>query len=73
MHDQNNTSINRHGGDITSRAGENQPSRALTGPAPVEKVVNHCFFCGTPTYGVHCKVNCPNCGYREDCSDLFRA
>lgn len=32
-----------------------------------------CTLCGCPMYGVHCKMNCPNCGYREDCSDLFRA
>lgn len=32
-----------------------------------------CLFCGAVTFGVHCKVICPNCGYREDCSDLFRA
>jgi hypothetical protein len=31
-----------------------------------------CPICGTALYGVHCKLNCPNCGYREDCSDLFR-
>lgn len=32
---------------------------------------NRCLICGAETYGVHCKVLCPNCGYREDCSDLF--
>lgn len=31
-----------------------------------------CALCGFPMYGAHCKLNCPNCGYREDCSDLFR-
>lgn len=31
-----------------------------------------CLICGTPVFGLHCKVVCPNCGYREDCSDLFR-
>jgi hypothetical protein len=31
-----------------------------------------CPICGAPLFGVHCKLICPNCGYREDCSDLFR-
>ncbi len=30
-----------------------------------------CILCGAQMYGVHCKLICPNCGYREDCSDLF--
>jgi len=30
-----------------------------------------CPICGTQLYGVHCKRICPNCGYQEDCSDLF--
>ena len=30
-----------------------------------------CLLCGHVMYGVHCKLNCPNCGYKEDCSDLF--
>lgn len=32
-----------------------------------------CTLCGSPMVGVHCKLLCSNCGYREDCSDLFRA
>lgn len=28
-----------------------------------------CEFCGTEMYGLHCKLVCPNCGYRRDCSD----
>lgn len=30
-----------------------------------------CPICGGPLVGVHCKLLCENCGYREDCSDLF--
>ena len=30
-----------------------------------------CILCGGSMYGVHCKLICANCGYREDCSDLF--
>lgn len=32
-----------------------------------------CTLCGGGMLGVHCKLICSNCGYREDCSDLFRA
>ena len=28
-----------------------------------------CVVCGTEMYGLHCKLVCPNCGYRRDCSD----
>lgn len=28
-----------------------------------------CEVCGCRTYGLHCKIICPNCGYRRDCSD----
>jgi hypothetical protein len=29
----------------------------------------YCEVCGTEMYGHHCKLICPNCGYRRDCSD----
>jgi len=28
-----------------------------------------CEICGTEMYGLHCKLVCPTCGYRRDCSD----
>lgn len=28
-----------------------------------------CEVCGYRMYGLHCKIICPNCGYRRDCSD----
>ncbi len=28
-----------------------------------------CELCGMRMYGLHCKLVCPNCGYRRDCSD----
>lgn len=31
-----------------------------------------CLMCSSAMFGVHCKLICRNCGYREDCSDLFR-
>lgn len=30
-----------------------------------------CPLCGGDLAGLHCKLVCRNCGYREDCSDLF--
>ena len=27
-----------------------------------------CEVCGAEMYGLHCKLICPNCGYRRDCS-----
>lgn len=30
-----------------------------------------CPICGGGMFGLHCKLVCRNCGYREDCSDLF--
>lgn len=38
--------------------------------APVaEPSGEECEFCGSEMYGLHCKLVCPNCGYRRDCSD----
>ena len=28
-----------------------------------------CECCGTEMYDHHCKIVCPNCGYKRDCSD----
>lgn len=28
-----------------------------------------CEVCEYEMYGLHCKIICPNCGYRRDCSD----
>ena len=32
-------------------------------------VAERCEACGTEMYGLHCKLVCPNCGYKRDCSD----
>ena len=31
--------------------------------------LQECEACGTKMYGLHCKIVCPNCGYKRDCSD----
>ncbi|HSU17555.1 hypothetical protein [Longimicrobium sp.] len=28
-----------------------------------------CELCGTVMYDHNCKIVCPNCGYKRDCSD----
>ena len=28
-----------------------------------------CEICGTVMYDHHCKIICPTCGYKRDCSD----
>jgi hypothetical protein len=39
---------------------------------PVSKALGpseECELCGVEMFGLHCKLVCPNCGYRRDCSD----
>jgi hypothetical protein len=31
--------------------------------------VHECEICGTVMYDHNCKIVCPNCGYKRDCSD----
>ncbi|HEX6749306.1 MAG TPA: hypothetical protein VF092_18575 [Longimicrobium sp.] len=49
-------------------------------PAPVAKPAmpfrlreipkeHFCEMCGTRMYDHSCKIVCPNCGYKRDCSD----
>ena len=42
-------------------------------PAPLKRreipSVHVCELCGTTMYDHHCKIVCPNCGYKRDCSD----
>ena len=52
-----------------------EPARILRGmgeeQATEEREVSaeRCEACGTEMYGLHCKLVCPNCGYKRDCSD----
>ena len=54
--------------DLRESAAPPPPEPPAPPPPP-----NACPLCGTAMYGVHCKLVCPHCGYREDCSDLFPA
>ena len=42
---------------------ETRASEALEPPG------EECEMCGTEMFDLHCKLICPNCGYRRDCSD----
>ena len=51
--------------------GGHQPAgyvRRPEGPVNVRDR-QECEACGTEMYGLHCKIVCPNCGYKRDCSD----
>lgn len=49
--------------DTTKDVEETQP---LETPEPSGDT---CDLCETEMFGLHCKLVCPNCGYRRDCSD----
>ena len=53
---------------VSRRAARESSATANSTPAPD----NLCLFCSGPMFAVQCKLICTNCGYREDCSDLFR-
>jgi ribosomal protein L37E len=42
-------------------------------PAPLRRREipreHECELCGTVMYDHNCKIVCPNCGYKRDCSD----
>ncbi len=46
-----------------------RPHEEQEGPADAPRVY-HCDRCGFEMSDLHCKVVCPNCGARWDCSDL---
>ena len=46
-------------------SAENREALVSEALAPSEE----CELCGAEMFGLHCKLVCPNCGYRRDCSD----
>ena len=38
-------------------------------PEAQEPSGEDCEVCSSEMYGLRCKLVCPNCGYRRDCSD----
>ena len=64
----------------SSAAAESSPSTPRTPPSrsapaaspftPRQTPTRHeCELCGTVMYDHNCKIVCPNCGYKRDCSD----
>ena len=53
-------------GEAFGRADRGAPGRATEVLEPSGEA---CEVCGAQMYGLHCKLVCPNCGYRRDCSD----
>ena len=59
--------------------GVSDPERPYTHPMreaeenveiqAMEDSGEECELCGGDMFGLHCKLVCPNCGYRRDCSD----
>ena len=46
---------------------DDSPRRLFT-PRQIP-TVHECELCGTVMYDHNCKILCPNCGYKRDCSD----
>ncbi len=48
---------------------ETRDGKEAQTPEALEVPGEECELCGTEMFGLHCKLICPNCGYRRDCSD----
>lgn len=53
----------------TLRMKEVGEDRETRDPETVKPSGEECELCETEMFGLHCKLICPNCGYRRDCSD----
>ena len=53
----------------THRMDETREAKGTTAPEILELSEEECELCGMEMFGLHCKLVCPNCGYRRDCSD----
>lgn len=47
---------------------EPAPARPLFKKREIPSV-HECELCGTVMFDHNCKIICPNCGYKRDCSD----
>ena len=61
-------SPSRDGRVVEPRAVAVEAGR-LTSRSVDDREIQKCEACGTRMYGLHCKIVCPNCGYKRDCSD----
>ena len=51
---------------LMDEMAEREENRAQEAPKGSSE---ECELCGAEMFGLHCKLVCPNCGYRRDCSD----
>ena len=51
------------------REGDEEKAKQDARPATQDARREECEVCGSEMFGLHCKLICPNCGYRRDCSD----
>lgn len=56
--------------------GTMEAARTVVAEDPVERGVEaepdrQCDLCGAAMYEIHCKLICPACGYKRDCTDLW--
>jgi hypothetical protein len=54
---------------LTCRSVSEEQIQQEQAPETSQPSGEECEICGTEMFGVHCKLVCPNCGYRRDCSD----
>ena len=48
---------------------EAEENARIRAPEAREDSGEECELCEAEFFGLHCKLVCPNCGYRRDCSD----
>ena len=66
---KNSTDVRGPEHPYTQRMDEIREARETTAPKVLELSEEECELCGVEMLGLHCKLVCPNCGYRRDCSD----
>ena len=60
--------VSGQGRPYTYRMEESAENREASVSKALEPS-EECELCGTEMFSLHCKLVCPNCGYRRDCSD----
>jgi hypothetical protein len=54
-----------HAGELAAQEEAENP----VPPAGEAGSAEECEVCGARMFGLHCKLVCPRCGFRRDCSD----
>jgi hypothetical protein len=61
--------VSNPGRPYTYPMREGEENVGIRVPEALEDSGDECELCGGEMFGLHCKLVCPNCGYRRDCSD----